>query len=151
MCKSVPELAKKHLTSPLLLELASNPSGAWLLAMLSSTSSLAASVLPSLISVLQQVMSDVSDHEEAALSAQYWDGVFSIATALQTIIERNAESALLTPTSLVLLSHQATNAHWKCCNAEVSKLIGIFSSALSLNTRHATERYCTLILVPFDH
>ncbi len=144
VCKTHATLSEEHLISPLLMELEANPNRAWLLASLSSIPSQAAFILPSLVSVLQHLLANSSSHCETA--SLNWE---PISSAFLDVIRNNAESVPLTPTlvdALVLLSHQAANAHWQCCNAQVRSLIRDISSSLSHNARHATDRF-----VDWDH
>lgn len=135
ICKTFPSLAKEHLISPLLLELDVNPVSAGLLAVMAVTPPLAASILSSLLSVVEQLVQTTSPifHKD-----RYWEIIFSISLALLKLLEHNAESVPLNPDSLLQLSQQAANIHWQCCIAEVSKLIELLSTALSLTARHAS-------------
>lgn len=138
MCKINPVLAEKHLINPLLGKISSDASGAWLLVVLASTPTLVASVIPTLIAVLQDILTNLSHCD--------WEQISSISLALLEMIKRNAESAPLTTTSvdcLLQLSDQAANRHWNCCSAQVSKLIECIAGSLSHNARYATDRYGT--------
>lgn len=152
LCKAYPKLAKEHLISPTLTELDTDPSRAWLLVHLSPTPSLAASALPALISILQSLLGNSPRCD--GMSEQWWGEVFSISTALLNIVRNNAASAPLTRlsvTCLVLLSQQAAGTHWKCCSAQVGRLIEDISTSFSYNAQHATDRWEWLVLVVSDH
>ena len=136
VCKAYTELAIEHLISPTLAELNADPSRAWLLVHLSPTPSLAASVLPAMVSVLQC-------WESKSPNCAYWGKLLPVSTALLNIVKTNAVSAPLTIPSmnhLLLLSQQAADGHWECCSADVSRFVESVSASLSQNTRHASDR-----------
>lgn len=144
VCKAYPTLAKEHLISPTLVELETSPSRAWLLATLAATPSLAAAVLPALISIVQQLASSSSlDCDGTALAQHYWDKLLPVSSVLPDVIQSNpgaAPLALPSLNSLVLLSQQTAATHWKCCNAKVNRFIENISASISYNARHATDR-----------
>lgn len=143
VCRAYPAVAEEHLISPTLTELDTDPSRAWLLAFLSPTPSLAVSVLPALISFLQHLLNSSSLCDGTALSEQYWGKVLPLSSALLDVIKSNTGSAALTLSSvnsLVLLSQQAADMHWKCCTTELCRFIENISVSFSHNARHATDR-----------
>lgn len=151
ICKAYPELAKEHLVLPMLAELSTDPSRAWLLVHLSPTPSLAASAVPALISILQSLLSNSPGCD--GMSEQYWKKVFSISTALMNIVRSNAASAPLTQQSvncLMLLSQQAAGTHWMCCSAQINRLMVDISTSFSYNAQHAADRWEWLVLVLSD-
>ena len=114
----MPSLAEQQLISPLLLELNVNPDSAWLLATLAVTPPLAATILPSLLSVIEQLVQTDGDHDE-----QFWQSVMSVSSALPKIVEQNAKSIPLNSSltnSLIQCSQKAANVHWQCCFDQVS-------------------------------
>lgn len=136
VCKAHPESANRYLISPALDELNADPSKAWFLVQLSPTPSLASLVLPAMISVLQDLAS--KSHNCAD-----WGKLLPVSTALLKIVKCNVDSAPLTlpsMNSLLLLSQQATETHWECCSADVSRFVQSISDSFSQNTRHATQR-----------
>ena len=135
VCRTHPALAKEHLIVPLLTEVDTDPSRAWLLATLSPTPALATFIIPSLIVLLQRLLPSLSD-------CKNWENTFHISLTLVKVIKNVAKSAPLSSAwmdSLVLLSHQVSCTHWKCCSAEACRLIDYISTLLSHNARNATE------------
>lgn len=153
--KIFPSLSQKHVISPLLVELNSNPHGAWLLAFLAATPSLAASILPSLFQGLIQLLQSLSsNHKDQVLRINSWEGILSISSAILKLVEQNVDSSPLTPVlldSLVQLSCQAGNDHWQCCFEEVTKFIELLSVALFHNTHHASRRLVMQLIVLYTY
>ena len=146
VCKMYPLLVEDYLITPLLSELKSNrhPASAQLLATLSPPPPLlATTVVPSLLTLLDSSFTH-SDKHNVTGCMQDWSMATSISSTLLKIVERNAESAPLTCAlldSVVLLSQQVAQFHWVCCIEKVDTFMEKVSSILSLNGRHAGERW----------
>ena len=140
VCKAYPAITKEHLIFPLMMKLDVHPSRAQLLAVLSPTPLLSTSILPPLLLVLQQLL---TNSMQCAVTKEFWGGIFTISSSLLDAICNSAQSAPLTLSivdSLLILTQKAANIHWKCCSVEVQKFIATISSLLSYNAQHATDR-----------